>query len=423
MLRQIHCYTKALLVLNFFALAAGQAQAELTMVEKLLAADGAAGDQFGRSVSISGNTAVIGSYTDDDNGNDSGSAYVFTRSGTTWTQQVKLVPVDGAADDRFGFSVSISGDTIVIGADGDDTSGLQAGAAYVFVRSGTTWSQQAKLTSADGAGADFFGSSVAVDGEIVVIGAPGDDDNGSFSGSAYVFDRSGTTWSEQAKLTPDDGAGSEEFGNCVSVSGKTVVIGAHYDSDNGTHSGSAYVFTPSGASWNQQVKLIPADGDALDQFGESLSVSGDTAVIGSFRDDDNGGDSGSAYIFTRSGLIWGQQTKILATDGAIGDNFGYSVAVAGETVVIGASGDGDHSGSAYVFTRSGATWSQQTRLFAADGTIGDNFGSSVAVSGESVMVGAYEDGDKGLDSGSAYVYWPKSFSWVMFIPAITGGSQ
>ncbi len=422
MLRQVHFYTKVLLVLIFFGLAVGQAQAELTMVEKLLATDGAAGDKFGRSVSISGNTAVIGSYTDDDNGNDSGSAYVFTRSGTTWTQQVKLVPADGAADDRFGFSVSVSGDTIVIGADGDDTSGLQAGAAYVFVRSGTTWSQQAKFNAPDGAGADFFGSSVAVDGDIAVIGAPGDDDNGSYSGSAYVFVRSGTTWSAQAKLTPDDGAADDEFGNSVAVSGKTVVIGAHYDNDNGDNSGSAYVFIRFGASWSQQIKLTPADGASLDQFGESLSVSGDTTVIGAYRDDDNGGDSGAAYVFSRSGLTWSQQTKLLAADGALGDNFGYSVAVSGETVMIGAPGDGGHTGSAYVFTRTKSTWSQHNKILAADGAVDDWFGNSVAVSGEIAVVGVYLDDDKGIGSGSAYVYWPKSFSWIMFIPAITGGS-
>ena len=214
-------------------------------VAKLVAADGATNDFFGFSVALSGNTAVIGALRDDNdvNGVDSGSAYMFTRSGITWRQQAKLTAADGAANDTFGGNVAISGDTAVIGAARDDDTGDNSGAAYVFIRSGTTWSQQAKLTAADGAANDRFGTRVALSGNTTVIGAILDDDKGNDSGTAYVFARSGTAWSQQAKLTATDGAADDVFGWSVALSGDTVVIGAPtsiFVLPGGT--GSAYVF-------------------------------------------------------------------------------------------------------------------------------------------------------------------------------------
>ena len=227
---------------------------------KLLATDGASSDNFGEPVSVSEDTVVVGAVLDDDNGTSSGSAYVFIRSGTTWTQQAKLTASDGAADDFFGFSVSVSGDTAVVGARFEDDKGSNSGSAYVFVRSGTTWTQQAKLTASDGAADDNFGDSVSVSGDTVVVGASGDDGN---KGSAYVFVRSGTTWSQQAKLTASDGAVGDIFGISISVSGDTTVVGAAFDGDNGDFSGSAYVFIRSGTAWTQQAKLTASDGESL----------------------------------------------------------------------------------------------------------------------------------------------------------------
>ena len=390
---------------------------------KLTASDGADSDYFGYSVAVSGdgNTAVIGARYDDDRGSESGSAYVFTRSGGSWTQQAKLTASDGAAGDVFGYSVAVSGDgsTAVIGAHGDDDRGSESGSAYVFTRSGSSWTQQAKLTASDGAAGDIFGYSVAVsgDGNTAVIGAYGDDDRGIESGSAYVFTRSGGSWTQQAKLTASDGAAGDvfDFGYSVAVSGdgSTAVIGAYGDDDRGSESGSAYVFTRSGGSWTQQAKLTASDGAAGDVFGYSVAVSGDgsTAVIGAHGDDDRGSESGSAYVFTRSGSSWTQQAKLTASDGAAGDIFGYSVAVSGDgnTAVIGAYGDDDRgieSGSAYVFTRSGSSWTQQAKLTASDGAAGDLFGWSVAVSGDgsTAVIGAHGDDDRGYQSGSAYIF-------------------
>jgi hypothetical protein len=385
---------------------------------KLTASDGATSDFFGWSVAISGdgNTAIIGASADDDKGDNSGSAYVFTRAGTTWSQQAKLVPADGAAYDYFGISVAISsdGNTAIIGAYIDDDKGADSGSAYIYIRSGTTWSQQAKLVAADGAANDFFGYSVAIssDGNTAIIGAFYDGDKGSYSGSAYIYIRSGTTWSQQAKLVAADGAANDQFGISVAISGdgNTAIIGAYYDDDKG----SAYIYIRSGTTWSQQAKLVPADGAIGDQFGWSVAISsdGNTAIIGAFGDDDDKGDnSGSAYVFTRAGTTWSQQAKLVAADGATNDQFGISVAISsdGNTAIIGAYIDDDKgadSGSAYIYIRSGTTWSQQAKLVPADGATSDYFGNSVAISsdGNTAIIGAYYDDDKGADSGSAYIF-------------------
>lgn len=396
--------TKIFVLTVGFLLLVGNA-AGMTEETKLIALDGKSGDWFGWSVAVDGDTAVIGAHRDDDAFGQSGSVYVFTRSGGTWTQQAKLNATDGAGNDFFGISVAIDGDTIVIGAHHDDDKGISSGSVYVFTRSGTTWTQQAKLNATDGAASDQFGVAVSVDGDTAVIGAWGDDYNAvSYSGSAYVFTRNGTTWTQQAKLNANENAGSSGyFGSSVSVDGNTAVIGAWSDGV----SGSAYVFTRSGSIWTQQVKLNANDSAQFDRYGYSVSVNGDTAVIGAYGDDDAGSYSGSAYVFTRNGTTWMQQTKLKANDGDVIDEFGVSVSVDGDTIVIGAQQDNDKgtdSGSAYVFTRSGATWTQQTKLNANDGAAEDNFGHSVSVDGDTVVIGSAYDDDKGISSGSAYVY-------------------
>jgi len=368
--------------------------------QKITALDAALGDRFGISVAVSGDTAVVGAEGDDDGGGNSGSVYVFTRSGNTWSQQAKLTASDAAAADFFGNSVAVSGDTIIVGALRDEDAGIESGSAYVFTRSGTTWTEQQKLTASDAAAFDFFGNSVAVSGDTIIVGAIADD-----SGSAYVFTRSGTTWTEQQKLTASDAAGGDEFGASVAVSGDTAVVGANADADAGTDSGSAYVFTRSGTTWTEQQKLTASDAASGDFFGASVAVLGDTAVVGASGDD---GLSGSAYVFTRSGTTWTEQQKLTASDAAAGDRFGGSVAVLGDTAVVGAFNDddaGNDSGSAYVFTRSGTTWTEQQKLTASDAAAGDRFGVSVAVFGDTTVVGASLNDDAGNDSGSAYVYF------------------
>ncbi|MDO8749562.1 MAG: prepilin-type N-terminal cleavage/methylation domain-containing protein [Dehalococcoidia bacterium] len=381
---------------------------------KLTASDGAANDKFGYSVAISGDTAVVGARFDDFGGNiDQGSAYVFVRSGSAWSQQAKLTASDGAAYDKFGGSVAISGDTIVVGAFAADVGGnTYQGSAYVFVRSGGAWSQQAKLTASDGAAHDHFGLSVAISGDTAVVGANGADVGGNTAqGSAYVYVRSGGAWSQQAKLTASDGAARDEFGLSVAISGDTAVVGA-YSADVGSNGnqGSAYVFVRSGGAWTQQAKLAASDGAVSDWFGFSVAISGDTAVVAAKTDDvGSNADQGSAYVFVRSGTTWSQQAKLTASDGAAEDYFGVSVAISGDTAVVGAYwddvGSNTEQGSAYLFLRSGGAWSQQAKLTASDGAVSDYFGVSVAISGDTAVVGAHgDDVGSNTDQGSAYVF-------------------
>ena len=329
----------------------------------------------------------------------------------------KLTASDGAQGDKFGYSVSIDGDTAVIGATGSNSD-----SAYVYVRTNGVWSEQAKLTASDGTAGDNFGTSVSIDGDTAVIGAPFDDDNDYNSGSAYVYVRSNGVWTEQQKLTASDGAADDQFGLSVSIAGDTAVIGAHNDDDNGNGSGSAYVYVRSNGVWSEQQKLTASDGAQDDYFGYSVSIDGDTAVIGAWRDDDdgNGSDSGSAYVYVRTNGVWSEQAKLTASDGTAGDNFGTSVSIDGDTAVIGAYADdndndndygSDFSGSAYVYVRSNGVWSEQAKLSASDGDFEDLFGWSVSISGDTAVIAVMQDDDNGFNSGSAYVYVRSNGVW------------
>jgi len=365
--------------------AAATAQTEF----KLTAAD-AVVDVY--SVSIAGDYAIVGAYGDDD-----GGAYIFNWDGTSWTEQQKLTATDSEISDNFGVSVSIAGDYAIVGAYNDDDAGSNSGSAYIFKRDGASWTQQAKLTATDAAAQDYFGFSVSIAGDYAIVGARFDDDGGEYSGSAYIFKRDGTSWTEQQKITAADAAAGDSFGFSVSIAGDYAIVGSDNDDDAGSNSGSAYIFKRDGTSWTEQQKLTAADAAAGDSFGRSVSIAGDYAFVGSDNDD----DAGSAYIFKRDGASWTQQAKLTATDAAAGDSFGRSVSIAGDYAVVGAYGDDDggfRSGSAYIFKRDGASWTQQAKLTASDAAAHDYFGYSVSIAGDYAIVGS----DNG--NGSAYVY-------------------
>ena len=389
-------FTRVAIALSLFVVLPAMGQV-INEDFKLLPSDGAASDWFGISVAISGTTAVVGAVYDDDNGTYSGSAYLFDT--TTGQQLFKLLPNDGAELDNFGFSVAISGTTAVVGAWWDDDNGSDSGSAYLFDT--TTGQQLFKLLPSDGSHSDQFGWSVAISGNTAVVGAFRDDENGDNSGSAYVFIRIGEMWFQQAKLVPKDGMIGEQFGIAVSISGNTIVIGASRDDDSGIESGSAYLFDTT--TGQQIAKLLASDGAANDLFGWSVAISGTTAVVGALGDDDNGDQSGSAYLFDTT---TGQQiAKLLPGDGAELDYFGYSVAISGSTAMVGSYRDDDNgsgSGSAYLFDTT--TGQQIGKLLPSDGSHSDQFGSSVAISGNTAVVGARWDDDNGNDSGSAYVF-------------------
>ena len=387
--------TVAPVALCLFATLAAPASAQAIEDLKLLASDGEAYDEFACSVAINGDKALIGALSDDDNGPQAGAAYVFDV--TTGQQVAKLLTSDGGMNDYFGFSVAITGNTALIGANLDDDNGSNAGAVYVF--DVTTGQQVAKLLASDGEAYDQFGYCVAISGDAAVIGAPREDENGDEAGAAYVFDV--TTGQQVAKVIAPDGQIGDFFGNSVAISGETAVIGAPGDDDNGYFSGAAYVFD---LTTGQQVsKLLASDGEVSDYFGRSVAISGDTAVIGAWGDDDNGSFTGAAYVFD---VTTGQQVaKLLAQDGEASDYFGDSVAISGDVAVIGAYGDDDNgssAGAAYVFDLT--TGQQITKLITSDGEVNDWLGRSVAISGDTTVIGAQLDDDRGPDAGATYVF-------------------
>jgi hypothetical protein len=355
-------------------------------IQKLLASDGEQGDYFGYSISLFGDTALIGAYWSND---DKGSAYIFTHTGTTWTQQAKLTASDGVAEDQFGISVSLYENTALIGAYACNGG---TGASYVFTRTGTTWMEQQKLTASDGQVDDYFGGSVSLFNDTALIGAFVW--NGG-AGAAYVFTRTGTIWSQQQKLTASPPE-LEWFGCSVSLYGNTALIGAV---GTWTANGAAYVFTRTGTTWAFEQKLLASDGAEDDNFGYSVALYGDTALVGAYGDDDNGDESGSTYVFSRTETTWAQQDKLLASDGEAGDSFGWFVSLDGDTALISAYWSENGKGSAYVFTRSGTTWAQQQKLTASDGVRPDWFGWSFSLSGDTALIGAFYK-----DSGTGAVY-------------------
>ncbi len=380
---------------------------------KLLAHDGVSNDFFGYSVALSKDTAVIGAFrVDDDNkSKDVGAAYVFIRSNNTWIQQAKLMAADGETGDTFGGNVAISGDTAVVGVirDDDKVNGEDSGSAYVFIRRGSHWSQQAKLTAIDASAGDSFGYGIGISGDTLVLSAPHDDDDGKSSGSVYVFTRKEDTWSQQAKITAQDATEGDVFGISIAISGDTILVGADLNEEKGFNAGAAYVFTRSEGNWTQQAKLTANDGAEGDLFGVRVALEDDTALISARRDDDKlmGIDSGSAYIYTRVGTTWSQQVKLTAPDGAKDDRFGRSVALAGDNALIGAmfqDEQGENSGSAYLFKRSGNTWNFNSQLLPKDGSKGDVFGWNVALFGQTALISANRDNDNGENSGSAYIF-------------------
>jgi hypothetical protein len=380
---------------------------------KLTASDGAAGDFFGLSVAVDGDTVVVGASTPLGPNNDGlGSAYVFVKPVDGWvtmTETAKLTASDGASNDRFGESVAIVGDAVVVG-------GHLADSAYVFVKPTGGWetmTETAKLIPTDGV-SDSFGTSVAIAGDTVVVGAPRADFFQGSHGSVYVFVKPAGGWvtmTETAKLTASDGAGVDWFGESVAVSGDTVVVGAIFD-DIGANSdqGSAYVFIRPAGGWSgnltETAKLTTSDGASNDRFGESVTVSGDTVVVGAIWDDIGANSNqGSAYVFIKPTGGWATTStfdaKLTASDGAGGDVFGISVAMSSETVVVGAP----NNDTAYVFVRPAGGWSgnlnEDAKLTTSNGVSSESFGFSVAMSGEAVVVGA----EGGFSTpGSAYMF-------------------
>lgn len=391
---------------------------------KRTASDAGPSNYFGYAVGADGDVAIIGAWSEDTGGADAGAAYIYQRhiDGTnTWGEVIKLTASDAQAEDSFGGSVAVAGDVAVVGAYGEDAGGANAGAAYIFARNagGTNaWGQVKKLSASDAQEGDAFGLAVAVAGDVIVVGAYGEDAGGGEAGAAYVFERNagGTNgWGQVAKLTASDAQASDYFGHAVAVAGDVAVIGAHQEDSVATDAGAAYVFQRNIGgtnAWGQVRKLTAGDGEELDYFGRSVAVAGDVLAVGSAGEDAGGENAGAVYLFERNAggtNAWGQAKKLTASDAGALDGFGGSVAVAADVVLVGAYGEDDGggaSGAAYLFARNaGGTnaWNEVRKVTAPDAEAGDQFGSAVALAGDVAVIGAYQEDSAATNAGAAYI--------------------
>ena len=393
---------------------------------KLGANDGNTGDHLGAAVAASHSAVVAGAPQDDDRGNNSGAAYIYvwpSVQSTQWMQFQKLVPADGAAGDNFGAAVAISGNTVVVGAPFNRPGSVSAGSAYVYERSTTgaqLWVEVRKLAAPDGLAGDEFAGALAIDQDTIVVGARTDDDSGTSSGTAYVFSRhqgGSNNWGFVKKLAAADAAAGDEFGKAVGVQGNTVVVGAHLDVHNGVSTGSAYLFQRNQGgtnNWGQVKKLVPSDGLGTDGFGFAVGVYTDTVAVGSPKHDHLGNDRGAVYLFARDQggtNNWGQVKEVFSPSALNNDQFGYSVSTHRDKLAVGAPFEGldnqSRFGGAYAFARhqEGAdNWGLVVKLDRSDTANNDEFGIANSIGQDTVAVGMSADDDRGNDSGSVYIY-------------------
>jgi Ca2+-binding RTX toxin-like protein len=367
---------------------------------KLSGSDGAVGDAFGLGVAMSGDTIVVGAPTN----NDRGAVYVFTRTDHGWAEAAKLTAADVAVGAHFGAKVAISDDTIVVGAILDDANGEGSGSAYIFRRASGVWFQEAKLTPSDPVAWDNFGDAVAVDGDTVVIGAPWREADPYSFGSAHVFEYNAGVWEETAALSPPYGVpDGSNFGWAVDVIGDTAFVLATYGDDDGPVSGVAYEYIRSPDGWVEAASLTASDGGPLDAFGWSMATgdAGGTLAIGAPQHD--GLAQGAVYVFARRGNGWEEDAKLTPSDGTLYDEFGESVVMDGEYLLVGAPqalAGGSRAGAAYLFVRTGEGWSEVAKLTATAGAPSDMYGFSVGADEGTFVIGAFRDSG----AGSAYVF-------------------
>ena len=359
---------------------------------------------FGSSVAIDGNTVVAGLYT---TGDPSfwGAAYVYDLAGPLGAPPIKLAPADDTRE--YGFDVAVQGNILVVGAPEYFPYHERKGSAYVYARVGATWVQEAKLTASDGGTDDSFGISVAVDGNTIVVGAIGNGAFGTNTGAAYVFVRGAAGWTEQAKLTPDDAGADTYIGNSVAISGDTVVVGApgNYQAPaSAWKAGKAYVFTRAGTRWTQQQSLVSPDSVVGDTFGYAVAVDGDDVLVGAPNFPPRDTLSRSAYVFSRSAGVWSMRQKLQPVIPSANELFGLNVAIRGGSLAVGSPGLNGAQDSAFVYIWNGSTWAPGPRLSPTDGVRDRLFGRDVALDGSRIAVGALRDLHPGSTRGSVYVY-------------------
>jgi len=377
--------------------------------QKVTASNGQPHDAFGQSIAIRGTTTLIGAVDVND---WEGAIYVFTQTGGVWTEGQEFMADDGVPGDQatFGTAIMIDGDTAVIGALGATVNGhSNQGAAYVFKEAGGAWSQVAKLVADDGAANNYFGQAAAIAGDNIVVGAYGATVNGNaLQGAAYVYSNIGGTWTFVKKLVADDAVGGEFFGRSVAMSGTRALVGAPYAAVDGTAArGAVYMFDGSTSDWTQTGKIVADSGDPGDAFAFSLAATPTRMVAGA---NGSNGARGGAFVFVDDGGAWTQQARLVADDGAVGDDMGYAVAIDDATVIVGADraaiGPNTQQGAAYVFKDDGSgIWTQTEKLTSSDSQTDEFYGAFVALSEQTALVGVpYATVDGHAVQGAAYFY-------------------
>ena len=382
-----------------------------TQQAELTASDATANCEFGTTVALSGNTALIGAPLKTVAGSQTaGAVYVFVRPGASWSEQTELSDPDSGTGHYFGSAIALSGDIAIVGAPGEGAGGT----VYVFTRSGSSWSQSEKLTDPDAIdelAGDEFGTSLALSGDTLLVGADSATAGGSDEiGAVYVYTRSGNSWSKVARLTAADAAYGDSFGSAVALDGQTALVGAPGKTvASQSLAGATYVFSGAGASWSQKAKLADPAPAAMDYFGSRLALSGGTALISTPYAVVSGKQNvGSVYVYTGSGAVWQKRAKLADPAAAANDYFGLALALEGGRALIGAPlakvGVTSNAGVAYVYTGSGAIWSQQAKLADPDPAPADRFGGPFALSGNTALIGAIGRAVGGQNqAGAVYV--------------------
>lgn len=390
-----------------FACIVCSARASWCQHSKLTAPQPDQQDRFGVAVAIHTNTAVVGAYFDDGPTNNylnSGCAYVYNLDVSGWVLGQTLYPSDPSDNACFGFSVAIDNDTMVVGSYSDNDLGENSGSAYVFTRQAGTWTEQQKLTAPDGAPEAYFGYSVAIAGNTIVVGAY----QHATTGAVYVYTNTGSAWLLQQKIIAPDAAATDHFGCSVAIYGDTIIVGARGNDTMGINAGAVYIYTRTASTWSFQQKLTASDAAAYDRFGACVAIYNDTVLIGAYFQSHSGlSGAGAAYVFTRAASTWSQQQKLTDSEPNAGEFFGRAVAITDQTIIVGSQYDvvdGNETGSAFSFTWDGTSWSNPQRITALDGAKWDNFGWSVSAWANWVIVGAYGDDDSAESTGSAYLF-------------------
>jgi len=351
--------------------------------EKICASDGKRnkpnyfGGINGEGVSISGDFAVVGVTGAEPSGSYSGAAYIYRYDGERWSEQQKLAASNGAASDKFGTSVSISGTRAIIGAYYGDGNIANSGTAYIYSYNGKRWVEE-KLMASDGDSYDHFGYSVAISGDFAIVGAFGAGDYPVNFGAAYIYGFDGTKWVEQQKLVPSDGYPGDQFGRKVSISGKYAIIGAPLNDDFGMMSGAAYIFHYDGTKWIEQQKLLPSVGEKGDRFGWAVSISDTNAIVTAYLGDGAAEDSGASYVYHFNGSKWIEQQKLYEIDGSTFDRYGFSTAISGNYLLV-TSKTRWPAGGVYLYHYDGTSWHKADRYWRA--------GESVSLDGHRVIIG------------------------------------